>query len=525
MSLVRALLRSPVTDLTVVSYGGPDVGLLCAAGKIRKLVYGFVSLDSIPLEPHFRAARQNGTIAECVEYDEGMLQWALYAGVAAAAVPADPGRSRQRRDGRQPVAAHRHIALRRRRGAARRAGDPARRRVRPPQPSRRARQRPVPRARPLLRRPVPRRVRAGPALRVVRAHRRPPTRCCSTEGSRSTRCAINRVMVDGVIEAPNGAHFTTCEPDYGRDEAFQKAYVDGRRRPDDVGRVRRPVPRPGRRPTTRRPIGAGRRRSDETRCRVPELADVVAVACAEAFRGDGEIFASGMGTMPMLGARLARATFEPDLLVSATARRSSSPATCRSAARMQTRSSRAGSRSAVVFDTLWGGRRHVMMGATQIDRFGNSNIANIGPWERPKAQLLGVRGGPGQHDQPRHQLLDPEAHAAGVRRAVDMVQRHRLRPCGARSAAAVRRHHRLPRVDHQPGRARLRRSPDHSMRLRQRPPRGQRRRGRRRRPGSSSSIADDIAESRARRPTRSGRRSTASTRRASATVKSRDSGP
>ena len=80
MSLVRALLRSPVTDLTVVSYGGPDVGLLCAAGKIRKLVYGFVSLDSIPLEPHFRAARQNGTIAECVEYDEGMLQWALYAG-------------------------------------------------------------------------------------------------------------------------------------------------------------------------------------------------------------------------------------------------------------------------------------------------------------------------------------------------------------------------------------------------------------------------------------------------------------
>lgn len=80
MSLVRALLRSPVTDLIVVSYGGPDVGLLCAAGKVRKLVYGFVSLDSIPLEPHFRAARQNGTIAECVEHAEGMLQWALYAG-------------------------------------------------------------------------------------------------------------------------------------------------------------------------------------------------------------------------------------------------------------------------------------------------------------------------------------------------------------------------------------------------------------------------------------------------------------
>src|SRR6185503_5289788 len=78
MSLVRAILRSPLTDLTIVSYGGPDVGMLCAAGKARKVVYGFVSLDSIPLEPHFRVARQNATI-EAVELDEGMLQWGLYA--------------------------------------------------------------------------------------------------------------------------------------------------------------------------------------------------------------------------------------------------------------------------------------------------------------------------------------------------------------------------------------------------------------------------------------------------------------
>src|SRR5579884_617441 len=78
MSLVRAILRSGLTDLTVVSYGGPDVGLLCAAGKVRKLVFGFVSLDSIPLDPHFRAARQAGAI-EVAEYDEGMLQWGLYA--------------------------------------------------------------------------------------------------------------------------------------------------------------------------------------------------------------------------------------------------------------------------------------------------------------------------------------------------------------------------------------------------------------------------------------------------------------
>src|SRR3954466_16033067 len=68
MSLVRAILRSPLKDLTIVSYGGPDVGILCAAGKVKKAIYGFVSLDSIPLEPHFRAARQSGAI-EAVEMD------------------------------------------------------------------------------------------------------------------------------------------------------------------------------------------------------------------------------------------------------------------------------------------------------------------------------------------------------------------------------------------------------------------------------------------------------------------------
>src|SRR5687768_18419355 len=74
MALVRAIARSSLKDLTIVSYGGPDVGLLCATGQARKVVYGFVSLDSIPLEPHFRLARQSASI-EAVELDEGMLQW------------------------------------------------------------------------------------------------------------------------------------------------------------------------------------------------------------------------------------------------------------------------------------------------------------------------------------------------------------------------------------------------------------------------------------------------------------------
>ena len=90
MALVREILRSPVKDLTVVSYGGPDVGLLCAAGKVRKLVYGFVSLDSIPLEPHFRKAREAASV-EAVELDEGMLQWGLYA--AALRLPFLPTRA------------------------------------------------------------------------------------------------------------------------------------------------------------------------------------------------------------------------------------------------------------------------------------------------------------------------------------------------------------------------------------------------------------------------------------------------
>ena len=78
MALVRELLRSRVKDLTVVSYGGPEVGMLCAAGKVKKLVYGFVTMDAIPLEPHFRRAREAGAI-EVMELDEGMFEWGLRA--------------------------------------------------------------------------------------------------------------------------------------------------------------------------------------------------------------------------------------------------------------------------------------------------------------------------------------------------------------------------------------------------------------------------------------------------------------
>jgi acyl CoA:acetate/3-ketoacid CoA transferase beta subunit len=124
-------------------------------------------------------------------------------------------------------------------------------------------------------------------------------------------------------------------------------------------------------------------------------AEVCAVAVAEAFRGDGEILASSFGTVPAIGARLAKRTFAPDLMMTdGIAFIVANPAPVSGPAReepivegwMPFRS---------VFDLLWSGRRHVMMTASQIDRFGNHNFACIGPHEKPKAQLLGMRGAPG----------------------------------------------------------------------------------------------------------------------------------
>ena len=89
MALTREIIRSDLTDLTIVAYGGPDVGMLCAAGKVKKLIFGFVSLDAIPLEPYFRKARETGAI-DVLELDEGMLQWGLKA--AAMRLPFLPTR-------------------------------------------------------------------------------------------------------------------------------------------------------------------------------------------------------------------------------------------------------------------------------------------------------------------------------------------------------------------------------------------------------------------------------------------------
>ena len=223
MSVVRAILRSGVTDLSVVTYGGPDVGLLCAAGRVRKLVYGFVSLDSIALEPHFRAARQSGAIPETVELDEGMLQWGLYAatlrlpflptrsGLGSDVLAFNPGLRTVRSpydDAEELVAmpaitldaAFVHLNRSDARGNASFLG-------------------------PDLYFDDLFLGAAGAGRRFVSAERIVATEDLLREGTFHT-LRINRSMVDGVIEAPSGAHFTSCEPDYGRDEAFQKEYAD-----------------------------------------------------------------------------------------------------------------------------------------------------------------------------------------------------------------------------------------------------------------------------------------------------------
>ena len=124
-------------------------------------------------------------------------------------------------------------------------------------------------------------------------------------------------------------------------------------------------------------------------------AEVCIVACAEAWRGDGEIVASPIGTIPMIAVRLAASTFEPDLLYTdgdALLLQEPIPV---GAPPDAPRRAEGWLPFGKFFDVVWSGKRHVMMGATQIDRFGNQNIACIGPWAKPKAMLLGVRGGPG----------------------------------------------------------------------------------------------------------------------------------
>ncbi|MFE9437692.1 CoA transferase subunit A [Streptomyces sp. NPDC006602] len=222
MALVRALLRTQITDLTVVAYGGPDIGLLAAAGRIRRLVTAFVTLDSIPLEPNYRAARERGAF-ELMEVDEAMFMWGLHA--AANRLPFLPVRAGLGSD------------------------------VMRVNPGLRTVTSPYEDAETFVAMPA---LRLDAALvHLNRADRLGNGRYlgpdpyfddlfCEAADAAYVSCEqlvdnigtaeptkeaapqtllLKRSSVTGVIEAPNGAHFTSCAPDYGRDEAFQKLYA------------------------------------------------------------------------------------------------------------------------------------------------------------------------------------------------------------------------------------------------------------------------------------------------------------
>jgi acyl CoA:acetate/3-ketoacid CoA transferase beta subunit len=197
--------------------------------------------------------------------------------------------------------------------------------------------------------------------------------------------------------------------------------------------------------------------SDATR------AEVCAVACAEAFRGDGEIVANPIGTIPIIGGRLARATFEPDLVLTdaeALFVGNDLPVGVVGAPKVI----EGWNPFRMMLEVTWSGRRHVMMGATQVDRYGNQNIASIGPLDAPKVQLLGFRGAPGNTINDATSYWVPNHSPKVFVDRVDVVtgigydRAAELGPVAARF-------HRLPRVVSNLGVFDFETS-DHAMRLR-----------------------------------------------------------
>ncbi|MFN8016625.1 MAG: CoA-transferase [Acidimicrobiales bacterium] len=230
MSLVRAILRSDLADLHLVTYGGPEVGMLCAAGKVAKLTFAFVAPDVGPaavLEPHFRAARQSGAI-ECTELDEGMLLLGLQAaawrvpflptrvglgsdlhlvnpGLKTVTSPYDDGEELIAQPAIHLDAALCHLNVADERGNA---------------------------------------AYTGPDLYFddllleaaeqgfVSAERIVPSGDLVAAAGDVARLRISRLAVTGIVEAPNGAHPTSCVPDHDRDEAFQKEYLGTAKDPE-----------------------------------------------------------------------------------------------------------------------------------------------------------------------------------------------------------------------------------------------------------------------------------------------------
>lgn len=219
MALVAALIRSGARNLRIVSFGGPDVGMLCATGQVKEVIHGFVTLDSIAVEPHFAAARQAGTI-KTVELDESMLVSGLRAagrrlpfevtraGLGSDVLTANPQIrtiASPYEDGETLVAmpavqldlALIHLNRADSLGNGQCLG-------------------PDPYVDDLFARAAQRTILSAESVVSTRE---------LVEGHHPATLLLNRTMVSHVFEAPGGAYFTACLPDYPRNEELQREYA------------------------------------------------------------------------------------------------------------------------------------------------------------------------------------------------------------------------------------------------------------------------------------------------------------
>lgn len=387
MAFVRAILRSDVTDLTVVTYGGPDLGLLCSAGKVKRVYYGFVSLDSPPFyDPWFAHARTSGAI-EAREMDEGMLRCGLQA--AAQRLPFLPIRAGLGSSVPQFWAGELQT-------------------VTSPYPA------PGGGYETLIAMPALRLDAAFAHLNLGDSHGNAAYTGIDPYFDDLFLMAAERrfLSVERIVATEELVKSVPPQALFGQPDDGRRHRGSTRRRPlhhRRTGlRARRAVPAALRRSGVdtgglaavrahlpiRHRSGLPGRGAQLWSITVSTRAEVCAVACAELFRDAGEIMISPMTNMASVGARLARLTFAPDILLTDGEAQllADTPALGKTGAPNRIEGWMPFGR---VFETLAWGRRHVVMGANQVDRYGNQNISAFGPLQRPTRQMFGVRGSPG----------------------------------------------------------------------------------------------------------------------------------
>lgn len=126
------------------------------------------------------------------------------------------------------------------------------------------------------------------------------------------------------------------------------------------------------------------------------LVDRIICAASDAWINDGEVLATGIGIVPRLAASVSMLSSNPNLMMTdSEAWLVSEPVPIgpRNGYEIKREGWMGFTR---IFDNVWSGKRHAMVGPTQVDRFGQANISMIGTdYDKPRAMMLGVRGFPG----------------------------------------------------------------------------------------------------------------------------------